>query len=92
LITFIYILYNENIQKIRSISAQNARKDYSIGQRSAKRDGTRREIEAKAETEITREGEVAAVEATEYQKIKKPEDGAPSPSPSQAEIGEDGLI
>ena len=56
---------------------------------SAKKDGTRREIEAKAETEIT---EVAAEEAMEHQKIKKPEDGAPSPSPSQAEIGEDGLI
>ena len=76
-------------KKIRSISAQNVRKDYSIGQRSAKRDGTKRETEAKAETEIT---EVAAEEATEHQKIKKPEDGAPSPSPSQAEIGEDGLI
>jgi len=74
------------------MSAQNARKDYSTGQKSAKRDGTRREIEAKAETEITREGEVAAEEAKEHQKIKKPEDGAPSPSPSQAEIGEDGLI
>jgi hypothetical protein len=59
---------------------------------SAKKDGTRREIEVKAETEKTREGEVAAEKATEHQKIKKPEDGAPSPSPSQAEIGEDGLI